>query len=232
MLNTNTVVIAIEGIDGSGKTMQWEKLAASLKREGKVVDCLSFPVYTSFFGHQVGVLLSGKGKIRADELDSRSLCLWYALDRYAAFKDYCEEKKSGDNWPDLLLINRFTLSNAVYQSIREIDAGMPDNWEWVKELEQKQLGLPEPDLYVVLDVDPLAAQGNVDKKGVRDYTEGRDVYEAQEGLLARARKRYLDIAHREKNMQVIHCMDEGGNMRPPEHIGAEVRRVIHRENGI
>lgn len=231
MNEEKTLVIAIEGIDGSGKTLQWERLARTLREEGKTVDCLSFPVYDSFFGREVGVLLSGRGAVRADLLDSRSLCLWYALDRFAAFGEYRKEKETG-GWPEILLLNRFTMSNAVYQSIREIDAGMADNWEWVKELEQGQLGLPNPDLYVILDVNPLAAQENVDRKGSREYTEGRDVYESQENLLDRARRRYLDIAAREPNMQIIYSMDDGGKMLLPGEVAALVRGSLRERLNI
>lgn len=197
-----TTIIAIEGIDGSGKTLQLELLQKKLESCGYSVSVKSFPEYGSFFGKQIGALLKGD-TLRADQIDSKSMCLWYALDRWQSFKDY------EDGAADFLLLNRFTPSNAVYQSVRAIDEGMPDNWDWVHELEQGTLGLPEPDCYVLLDVDPALAQKNVDKKGTRDYISAgeRDVYEAQTGLLLRARERYLSIARRQENFAVIPCME-------------------------
>lgn len=73
-----TKIIAFEGIDGSGKTLQWDLLTARLRSEGYRVGTKSFPIYESFFGSQVGRLLRGQ-PLRADEVDSRSMCLWYAL---------------------------------------------------------------------------------------------------------------------------------------------------------
>jgi dTMP kinase len=215
-----TRIIAIEGIDGSGKGLQGQLLAKNLRQLGKTVAEKSFPEYGSFFGRQLGNMLRGEG-VRADQVDSRSMCLWYALDRWQSFKNF------QDGQSDFLLLNRYVLSNAVYQSVREIDAGMEDNWQWVKELEHGQLGLPEPDLYVLIDVEPRVAQGNVDKKGQREYIDGRDVYESQRDLLTRARQRYLSIAQREQNFALIPCM-EGERLLPPEEIAGRVLQALRR----
>ncbi len=215
--------IAIEGIDGSGKALQSELLQERWARAGKSVRSLSFPCYDTFFGAEVGRYLRGEG-VRADEVDSRSMCLWYALDRFDAMRGH-------EQWTeDILLLNRYTLSNAVYQSVRAIDREIAENWDWVQKLEHGRLGLPRPDLYLILDVAPDDAQRNVDSKGVREYVDGRDVYESQHGLLTRARKRYLDIARREPSMAVIRCDDQKIGLRPADEIAQDVWRVI-KEKG-
>lgn len=213
-MQKKTMIIAVEGIDGSGKTLQMNRLVSRLKQRGFSVMELSFPRYSNFFGEQIGHFLRGEW-VRADKVDSRSMCLWFAMDRWKAFQeiDYSEY--------DILLINRYTLSNAVYQAIRDIDLGLGDNWEWVKELECGQLDLPEPDLYLLLDLDPELAQKNVDNKGQREYIDGRDVYEEQQDLLARARARYLDIASREQNVAIVSCM-EGGKQASPDLVALRV----------
>lgn len=218
-----TRIIAIEGIDGSGKTLQVQLLKDAIEAAGFRVLVKSFPEYDSFFGSQVGRLLKGENGLRADAIDSRSMCLWFALDRFASFAGY------EDGEYDVLLINRYTLSNAVYQGIRDIDAGIEDNWGWVKQLEHSELSLPEPDFYVLLDVNPSRAQLNIDQKGHRDYVGGsvRDVYEAQDSLLFRARERYLFIASKENNIDVIPCMADGA-LLPPEIIAALVRTAVEK----
>ncbi len=215
-----TTIIALEGIDGSGKTLQLELLQKKLTGCGYSISVKGFPEYGSFFGKQIGALLKGE-PLRADQVDSRSMCLWFALDRWQSFKDYV------DGAADYLLLNRFTPSNAVYQSVRKIDEGIPDNWDWVHKLEQGTLGLPEPDCYLLLDIDPSHAQRNVDKKGTRDYISAgeRDVYEAQTGLLLRARERYLSIAKRQDNFAIIPCMDNSQQLSPEaisERVWAEL----------
>lgn len=219
---SRTIIIAVEGIDGSGKTAQIERLGTNLAQNGAKVETISFPIYQSFFGREIGSMLRGE-TLRADQVDARSMCLWYALDRWERLKDYC------GGYCDYLLINRYTMSNAVYQSVREIDG--QDQWEWVYQLEHKILGLPEPDLYCLLDVDPVCAQKNVDCKGEREYVDGRDVYEQQQGLLQRAKERYLQLAEKLSNVEVVSCMEEGQTLADQEMIAGRIWEML-RERGL
>ena len=199
-----TRIIAIEGIDGSGKGTQLVKLRETLIARGMSVATKDFPRYGSFFGSEVGKLLSASDGVSANDVDGKSMALWYALDRFEAFSDY------RDGETDVLLLNRFVLSNAVYQSIRDIDLGKPDIVEWVFELEFEHFKLPKPDAILFFDVEPHSAERNVDKKGHRDYVgAGRDVYEASDGIQQRARAKYLECAGRYDNIIVIPCMKNG-----------------------
>ena len=73
-------VIAFEGIDGSGKTVQFNILKDYLCNMGYDVDCKEFPVYESFFGSIIGDLLSGKNSTNAGTLDPMSMALWFAME--------------------------------------------------------------------------------------------------------------------------------------------------------
>ena len=216
-----TRIITIEGIDGSGKTVQYNKLLEGLAAMGYSVDTKSFPVYEAFFGKQVGRLLSGEEGVFATEVDQKSMALWFAMDRWAAFADW----KDGEY--DYLIINRYVLSNAVYQSIRDRDLDRPDIMDWVFDLEYGQLGLPRPDVNIFFDVAAESAGRNVDKKGFREYVgEGRDVYERSLGMQERARNMYLTAAERYDDVVIINCM-HGGAMLPPETISARVMEILH-----
>ena len=52
-------LIAIEGIDGSGKRTQVELLTLTLKARGYSVYSTGFPQYDSWFGKMVGQFLNG-----------------------------------------------------------------------------------------------------------------------------------------------------------------------------
>ncbi len=215
-----TKIIAFEGIDGTGKSVQMERLCESLKKRGLSVLELSFPVYDSFFGDLVGRYLSAKDGIAANTVDGKSMALWFALDRFEAFRqlDYFGY--------DVLLINRYVLSNAVYQSIRDIDLGKPDILDFCLELEHKHFGIPVPDLHLVLDMDTEDAANNVDKKGFRDYIgNARDVYESIDSLQARARKKYAEYAQRIPNVKLIQCM-ENGKLLPIDVIAKRVEQTV------
>lgn len=219
-----TIVIAIEGIDGSGKTAQVNRLRESLSRRGLKVVVRSYPVYESYFGAQIGRLLSGAEGITADSVDSKSMALWFALDRWDDMKTFT------DGEADVLLINRYTLSNAVYQSIRESDLGKPDILDWVFDLEFVRLGIPVPDVNIVLDVEPMAAGINVDKKGFRCYVgDCKDVYEADKGIQYRAREKYLEYACRRDDILVVSCM-ENGKLLDEQTVADRVEAVLKAHN--
>ena len=197
-----TKIIAFEGIDGTGKSVQMQKLAETLKSRGLRVLEISFPMYDSFFGDLIGRYLTAKDGVAANTVDGKSMALWFALDRFEAFRtlNYSDY--------DVLLINRYVLSNAVYQSIRDIDLGKPDLLDFCLELEHVHFGIPIPDLHLVLDVATEDAANNVDKKGFRDYVgNSRDVYESIGSIQTRARKKYAEYAKRLDNVKLIPCMD-------------------------
>src|SRR6266516_7919816 len=105
-------LIAIEGLDGAGKTTQVSLLAERLAPH----EVVSFPRYDTFFGRQIRMLLDGVGGISAQTVDPRSMALWYALDR----AQWARDRKAGSD--GVVLLNRYALSNAVYQSARSESA--------------------------------------------------------------------------------------------------------------
>lgn len=218
-----TKIIAIEGIDGTGKTVQTERLVNYLEELNKKVKLLSFPEYNSFFGVEVGKLLSGKYELSADKMDSKSMSLWYALDRYSAINKVCFDDY------DFIIFNRYTLSNAVYQSIRDIEGNNIS--EWVLNLEHFELGLPIPDLYLVLDMDIEKSQNNISKKGERSYLDdSKDVYEKSQGLLEKARARYIEMSKEYLNIEIINCSKLDGNLEEIDTISKKILEVIEKWN--
>jgi len=215
-----TKIIAFEGIDGTGKTVQMERLATYLRKKGKTVLELSFPMYETFFGGLVGRYLTAKDGVAANTVDGKSMALWFALDRFEAFRnlDYTDY--------DFLLINRYVLSNAVYQSIRDCDLDKPDLLDFCLTLEHVHFGIPRPDLNLVLDMDIAEAAGNVDKKGFREYVgNARDVYESIDSIQARARKKYQEYAKRLNSIVFIPCMKDG-KLESIETIAERIQKVV------
>lgn len=217
-----TKIIAIEGIDGSGKGVQYSLLREALAGRGYSVAARDYPMYSTFFGTQIGKLLAGTDAVKASEVDGKSMALWFALDRWESFRDY------RDGEADYLIINRFVLSNAVYQSIRDIDLGKPDIVDWVLQLEYEHFGLPRPDVNLVFTLAPEAAQENVRKKGFRDYVgERQDVYEASQPIQTRAMEKYIELAARFADVELVPCMEEGA-LLPVNCIAARVLAALEK----
>lgn len=213
-------IVAFEGIDGTGKGTQMQHAAQRLTDAGRRVDQLSFPMYDSFFGREIGKLLTGSEGVRANAVDGKSMALWFALDRFEALRSYRSAA-------DILLINRYVLSNAVYQSIRDCDAGKPDLLDFVLSLEHEHFGIPRADTHLLFDMDLEQAAGNVRKKGYRDYVggDGQDIYESIPDIQRRARLKYLEYASRLPNVRIVPCMSEG-RLDSIEAIGTRVDAVF------
>lgn len=254
--------VAIEGIDGAGKATQTELLRARLVSSGFSVGVRSFPVYESFFGSTIRQLLDGRLPHSAETVDPCSMALWYALDRWEAVRALDRTEY------DWLILNRFTLSNAVYQSARVEVAGTGERqgldlddpappvehfsgwgspgedqgsdrvevagggeadvvFHWVLDLEHRHLGLPVPDVTVVLDVEPGVSQ---DRSGRRAEEAGGDaapdVYERSSTLLDVARRRYLRAADELADVVVVPCLDSSGDQRPAAEVHEDVMRRV------
>ena len=214
-------VIAFEGIDGSGKGVQIREIAGRLNGLGRKVLVQDFPVYSGFFGKEIGRMLSGEQDVRADVVDPRSMSLWYALDRHEALKGI--DRREYDD----ILFNRSTLSNAVYQSIRPREEDREAFIEWLFELEFERLGVWEPDLYFIFDVTEEQSKKNVEKKEQRAYLKDTfDVYERSQRIMNQARSVYLRLAQEYDNMYIIPCMDENGVFKSIEEIADLVMKKI------
>ena len=85
-----TKVIAIEGIDGSGKSVQYNKLAEALTDMGYSVEKREYPKYESYFGSHIGSYLSGAEGVKADAVDGKSMALWFALDRWEDMRSHID----------------------------------------------------------------------------------------------------------------------------------------------
>ena len=214
-------VIAFEGIDGSGKGVQIREIAGRLNGLGRKVLVQDFPVYSGFFGKEIGRMLSGEQDVRADVVDPRSMSLWYALDRHEALKGI--DRREYDD----ILFNRSTLSNAVYQSIRTREEDREAFIEWLFELEFERLGVWEPDLYFIFDVTEEQSKKNVEKKEQRAYLKDTfDVYERSQRIMNQARSVYLRLAQEYDNMYIIPCIDENGVFKSIEEIADLVMKKI------
>lgn len=215
------IIIAFEGIDGSGKGVQLKEAYNRLTKKGYRIGLMDFPVYDSFFGKQIGVFLSGKDDASADKVDVKSMSLWYAMDRWLAFSKFDMSAY------DIVLLNRSTLANAVYQSKRCKDKESADLLiSWIHELEYNILGIPKPDLFIVFNVSTETSKKNVSLKGHRDYVgDNADVYENNEGFLNDVRNGYINASKLFSNVCLIECAT-GNEMRPINEIADDIQVKI------
>lgn len=216
------IVIAFEGIDGSGKATQCNMMADDLRNQGFTVLIADYPRYEEFFGLEIGLLLSGKDKDRsAATLDPKSMALWYAADRLS---DYAKHRHLWDVC-DFVLLNRSTMSSMVYQALRaEEPLAM---MHWVARLEFDELGVPKPDLFFVFDVSPKSSAANMQAKATRSYTEeALDVYEGDKDLQVKSWELYRSLYATRPDVALVPCEVKAGQLREKEEILESARQVL------
>ncbi|MBI2474757.1 MAG: deoxynucleoside kinase [Candidatus Taylorbacteria bacterium] len=226
-------LIVIEGIDGSGKATQVKLLVDRLRKEGVKVLDTDFPRYGEKSAHFVEKYLRGEFG-SAKEVGPYAASIFFSMDRYEASEQIREGLKKGIN----IISNRYTSANLGHQGGKIRDKKERDRYiDWLLNFEYKILGIPEPDLTILLDIEPKAAQKLIRLKGKRKYTRGkRDIHEIDLTHLKQAREAYLYAAKkylpapsrrgrgRQVVWKVIDCMD-GKKILPVEHIGRDVAEV-------
>src|SRR5713226_4852757 len=167
-------LIAIEGIDGSGKQTQVKLLARELESRGHRVLSTGFPQYDSWFGKMVGQFLNGDfGPL--ETVDPHFTALLYAGDRFEAKPKLEAALDKGQ----IVLVDRYIGSNLAHQTAR-VPAEQRDAFRrWIEHLEYGIYGLPREDLILYLRVPPRQAQALVAQKSARAYTTAKqDIQEA------------------------------------------------------
>ena len=217
--------IVIEGTDGSGKTAQFERLILALT-EGIKLGTLDFPRYGEPSSYFVQKYLTGK---YGGEVGPCAASLFYALDRFDAklkTLQWLEEER-------LVVANRYVASNMAYQGAKLADKSERQKfYKWLYALEYETLGIPKPDLNIVLHVPAEISRELVQKKSSRGFVRGEehDIHEADFAYQKRAEEVYLEIAALfPDDFRVIECAPNGTLLTPEEiheKVWAEMGRVL------
>src|SRR5579863_5490333 len=219
---TRGKLIALEGIDGSGKRTQLDLLASELDRRGLAPFRISFPRYESFYGKLVGRYLNGEfGALNA--VDPHLSALLYAGDRLEAKPEIEAALSSGK----IVLADRYIGSNMAHQSARVPPGQREEFFAWLKRLEYGLYALPMEDLVVYLRVPVAEAHRLVGQKASRGYTNlKRDIQEADIKHLEQTAIIYDRLAT-ETNWVRIDCTDTAsGALHSPKEIHRAVLRAV------
>ncbi len=221
-MNPPGKLIAIEGIDGSGKRTQVELLARALIAGGHAVYSTGFPQYDSWFGKMVGQFLNGDfGAL--ETVDPHFSALLYAGDRFEAKPGLEAALTQGK----IVLVDRYIGSNLAHQTARAKEVDRPAFISWIEHLEYNIYNLPRETLVLYLRVPPRQAQELVGRKSARSYTTAKkDLLEASLRHLEDAAAMYDQLSRR-SNWATIACFDETrGAMRSQKHIAAEILAAV------
>lgn len=215
-------LVAIEGIDGSGKGTQAARLREALAARGLKAALISFPRYQeTFFGARIGDFLNGRfGSL--EEVHPFLAATLFAGDRLESRAMLLGALAAND----VVVLDRYVASNIAHQAAKRDGAERQGLTEWILKLEFEVNQLPKPDLAIVLDLPATRAQELIAKKNVRTYTDrAADLQEADGAYLENVRQVYLELARRDANWRVI-AVEEQGRLRSIEEVAGEVLGLV------
>jgi dTMP kinase len=214
-------LITIEGIDGSGKHTQAEKLVARLTERSIKAKLYNFPCYTeTFFGKEIGCYLRGEfGSI--DQVHPKLASLLFAGDRFEKKNSILDDIAKGI----YVVCDRYVESNMAHQCAKLPAQERVDFIQWIEYLEYDIFKMPKPDITVFLDVPLNISKELVLKKAQRSYTEEKeDIHERAHGYLEEVYNIYKCL-QKEKQWMVIDCV-EANEIRHPSAISDDLMKIV------
>ena len=213
-------LIVLEGLDGSGKATQAERLTAALSERGCQVRKLSFPDYASDSSALVRMYLRGDFGTDPGAVNAWTASLFFTVDRCAGMlRDWGSFYREGG----ILIADRYTTSNAVHQCCKLPTEEWDAYLDWLFELEYRRLGLPEPDLTLYLRLPPDEAERLVGSRYHGDE-EKKDIHERSDAYLRSAR-RAAEYCAEKYAWQTVDCLRDG-TLRSVDDIHAEVLQKV------
>jgi dTMP kinase len=209
---TSTAFITFEGIEGSGKTTQIERLGVRLRQTGLDVVVTREPGGTDLGRDLRGVLLRPTDQPMAAETE----LLLYTADRVQHLREIVEPALARGA---LVLCDRYLDATIAYQGhARGLDI------DWILELHRHPPLNRRPDLTLLFDLDPSVAlaraRGRNAGAGLED-SEGR--FENEElDFHQKVRAGYLELAERDPGR--IKIIDAQGTL---DEIEARVEQQLN-----
>ena len=219
--------MAIEGIDGSGKGTQAQRLYEQLTAMGTRVELLSFPRYdATLFGKVVGDFLNGRFGTLVD-VNPYLASLLYAGDRFES-RDFLLASLEEN---EVVILDRYVASNIAHQASKLIGQHRDELVDWISNIEYNVFQLPKPDLVILLDLPASESQKLIALKQARSYTNKKaDLQEADGNYLEKVRDVYLQLADDDSYWETIECFNDE-KLKSIEEVGQEISNVLeHHKN--
>lgn len=213
-------LIVIEGTDGVGKSTQFARLCERVQAEGVPFRRLVFPQYEEESSALIRMYLAGEFGKKPGDVNPYAASAFYAVDRYASWKKVWQDwYQSGG----LVLADRYTTSNAVHQTSKLTEEG--PFLDWLRDFEYDKLGLPEPDLVLLLDLPTDRSEAMLRRRESETRTNG-DIHERDSAYLAACRTAARKVAAL-WGWKTISCLDQAGEMRSIEDIHEEIWQAVY-----
>jgi len=227
-------LIAIEGIDGSGKATQTRLLMKHLMSINIPVTKIDFPQHGEISAGLVDEYLNGRYG-RSKDVNPRVASIFYACDRFSASFGIKDNLNKGI-W---VLCDRYIGSNIGHQGGKFNSKSERKKYiEWLFDLEYGIFKIPNTDINFILKTDARASgqrtlaltdEEKINRKKAYLGDKKQDIHERDLKHLEDARQSYLDAAELfPKEFTVIECM-QGDKMLSPKAIHDKIWEIIEKK---
>lgn len=216
------MLIAIDGLDGSGKETQSKQLAKYLTEKGKKVRLLSFPTYDGRGSAFVDMYLKGELGKNPEDTNAYAASVFFAMDRYYSFRtDWSKDYYDEDTY---IIANRYTSANAVHQLSKLPKEKWDSFLQWLWDFEFSKIGLPAPDRVIYLEMKPQVSMSLINSRS-EQMGRQKDIHEADDSHLINSYSAAL-YSSEKLGWDIIHCCDGEGNLRSIKDIFSDIVNTL------
>ncbi|NLU94029.1 dTMP kinase [Chitinophaga sp. Ak27] len=220
--------IAVEGLDGAGKSTQIERLTEYLESKNQKTKFVHFPRSSQgVFGELIAKFLRGEfGDVK--QVHPQLVALLFAEDRKAFAATINEWLRDGY----FVLVDRYVLSNIAFQCAKlHTDDEKAYLRKWILEFEYEYNQIPQPQFSIYLDVPFSFVEAALSKRRAnesREYLQGKDdIHEKDSSLQQAVKKEYEAMLAIDHTINSIHCANDTGQMKSVEDIHAEIVQLVN-----
>ena len=217
-------LIAIDGVDASGKQTHTELLYNRLKNDGYNVKKLSFPAYERESSVLVKMYLSGEFGANPEDVNAYAASSFFAADRFASYR--CDWINDYEKENCIIIADRYVSSNMIHQASKIDDEEEKNKFlKWLFDFEFNIYQIPKPDITLFLDMPvEYAKQLMAERENKFDQTSVKDIHERNDKYLEKSYKNACDIC-RKYLWEHISCVSNG-KIRTVEDINDELYRIV------
>lgn len=213
-------LIVFEGMDGAGKTTQYNLLGDKLSGLGYQVRQIKFPDYDDPSSALLRMYLGGEFGDKPDSVNCYAASAFFTVDRIAS---YLRKWRTAIDDGYIVLLDRYTTSNMVHQTSKLPREQWDEYLDWLYDFEFNKVGLPVPDMTFYLKITSKLSEKMLAKRYRNDESK-KDIHERNEDYLHACEESGLYSANK-FGWRIIECSD-GDMLRPAEEISAEITSEV------
>jgi dTMP kinase len=220
-------LIAIEGLDGCGKSTQIALLSEYLDSKEVKYQYLHFPrTNAPVYGEMISRFLRGEfGDVIS--VNPYLVALLYAGDRENAkhiIQDWLSENY-------LVIVDRYVYSNIAFQCAKANTLLEKERLKkWILELEYDYNTIPSPTISIFLHVpfEFIISKLNDKRIGIdRTYLNGKkDIHESSIELQKKVETEYLKLADQYQDFNVVNCGTKDNEILSPQKISCKIIDIL------